>query len=130
MAETNAPQGYYFSEKHEWVKIEGNSATIGISDFAQLALGDIVYIDVPKVGKSVKQFESFGTIESVKAAEDLYSPITGEVSEVNPALESDPASINANPFEVWFIRVTGISDSELSKLMDASKYKEYVATLD
>jgi glycine cleavage system H protein len=130
MAETSAPQGYFFTEKHEWVKPDGDTATIGISDYAQQALGDIVFVDVPKPGKSITQLESFGTIESVKAAEDLYAPISGEVTESNPVLESDPASINGMPFETWFIKIKGINSSELDKLMDSSKYKEYVAGLE
>ncbi|MCC5814586.1 MAG: glycine cleavage system protein GcvH [Leptospira sp.] len=130
MAETSAPQGYFFTEKHEWVKPDGDTATIGISDYAQQALGDIVFVDVPKPGKSITQFESFGTIESVKAAEDLYAPISGEVTESNSILESDPASVNGQPFETWFIKIKGINSSELDKLMDSSKYKEYVAGLE
>jgi len=130
MAETSAPQGYYFSEKHEWIKIDGDTATIGISDYAQSSLGDIVFVDVPKPGKSIQQSESFGTIESVKAAEDLYSPMSGEVIETNPLISSDPASINGNPFETWFIKIKGFSESELNKLMDASKYKDYVSGLE
>lgn len=130
MAETSAPEGYFFTEKHEWVKPEGDTATIGISDYAQQALGDIVFVDLPKPGKKVTQMDGFGTIESVKAAEDLYAPISGEVVEANPAVDSDPGSVNSQPFESWFIKIKGIDESELSKLMDASKYKEYVAGLE
>jgi glycine cleavage system H protein len=130
MAETNAPQGYFFTEKHEWVKPDGDSATIGISDYAQQALGDIVFIDVPKAGKSITQGDSFGTIESVKAAEDLYAPISGEVTEVNPLIDSDPATVNAKPFETWLLRIKGFNDADLSKLMDATKYKEYISGLE
>lgn len=130
MAETNAPSGYFFTEKHEWVKPDGDTATIGISDYAQQALGDIVYVDVPKVGKSINRMESFGTIESVKAAEDLYAPVSGEVVEVNPKIDSDPGSINADPFGTWFIRTKGFTESDLAQLMSATKYKEYVAGLE
>jgi glycine cleavage system H protein len=130
MAETSAPKGYFFTEKHEWVRVDGSTALIGISDYAQQALGDIVFVDAPKPGKKITQGDSFGTIESVKAAEDLYAPISGEVTETNPALDSDPASINANPFDTWFIKVSGISEAELSKLMNADQYKDYVSKLD
>lgn len=130
MAETNAPQGYYFTEKHEWVKPDGDTATIGISDYAQQSLGDIVFVDLPKTGKKITQMESFGTIESVKAAEDLYAPVSGEVVETNPAVDSDPAGVNAQPFESWFVKIKGLDSSELDKLMDSSKYKDYVSGLE
>ncbi len=130
MAVTNAPAGYRFTEKHEWVKVEGDTALIGISDYAQAALGDIVFVDLPKVGKSIKQFDTFGTIESVKAAEDLYAPITGEVVEVNAALSKNPAEVNSNAFGAWMIRVKGINASEVEKLLDPESYKEFVSKLD
>ncbi|PJZ69872.1 glycine cleavage system protein H [Leptospira perolatii] len=130
MAATNAPAGYKFSEKHEWVKVEGDTALIGITDYAQAALGDIVYVDLPKVGRKLKQFDSFGTIESVKAAEDLYSPVGGEVSEVNYSLGSSPALVNEKPFDSWMIRVKGIQAGELDKLMSPDEYREFVSKLD
>lgn len=130
MAETQAPAGYLFSEKHEWVKVEGDVALIGISDFAQSALGDIVFVDLPKAGKTIKQFETFGTIESVKAAEDLYAPVSGEVIESNPALSKSPGEVNVKPFESWMIKIKGFSASELEKLLDPEKYKTFVAGLE
>ncbi len=130
MAETNAKEGYFFSEKHEWVKLDGEFAWIGISDYAQQALGDIVFVDLPKVGKLIRQMEPFGTIESVKAAEDLYAPLSGEVAEINLQVNEDPSSVNTNPFETWLLKIKGFDSSELSQLMDASKYREYVAGLD
>jgi len=130
MAETNAKEGYFFSEKHEWVKLDGEFAWIGISDYAQQALGDIVFVDLPKVGKLIRQMEPFGTIESVKAAEDLYAPLSGEVAEINLQVNEDPSSVNINPFETWLLKIKGFDSSELSQLMDASKYREYVAGLD
>ncbi len=117
MAETQAPTGYLFSENHEWVKVEGDMALIGISDFAQSALGDIVFVDLPKTGKNIKQFETFGTIESVKAAEDLYAPIGGEVIESNSALSKNPGDVNSKPFDSWMIKVKGFTTSELDKLL-------------
>lgn len=130
MAVTNAPPGYRFTEKHEWVKVEGDTAIIGISDYAQGALGDIVFVDLPKAGKTIKQGDSFGTIESVKAAEDLYAPISGEVTEVNAALSANPAAVNSDPFGAWMIRVKGINASELEKLLDPESYREFVSKLD
>ncbi|MCZ8156688.1 MAG: glycine cleavage system protein GcvH [Leptospira sp.] len=130
MAETNALEGYFYTEKHEWVKIEGDVALIGITDFAQNALGDIVFIDLPKVGKKISQKDSLGTIESVKAAEDLYSPISGEVSEINPALASSPGSVNTDPFATWMVKLTGINQGELGSLLNANQYKDYVSKLD
>ncbi|AXX16745.1 glycine cleavage system protein GcvH [Leptospira borgpetersenii] len=130
MAETQTPAGYLFSEKHEWVKVEGDTALIGISDFAQSALGDIVFVDLPKSGKTIKQFETFGTIESVKAAEDLYAPVGGEVIESNSALSKNPGDVNSKPFDSWMIKVKGFSTSELEKLLSPEKYKALVAKLE
>jgi glycine cleavage system H protein len=130
MAETKALEGYYYTEKHEWVKVDGDVALIGITDFAQNALGDIVFIDLPKVGKKINQKDSLGTIESVKAAEDLYSPISGEVVETNASLTSDPASVNAEPFKTWMVKLKGVNSSELSSLLNATQYKDYVSKLD
>ncbi|TGK06920.1 glycine cleavage system protein GcvH [Leptospira semungkisensis] len=130
MAVTNAPPGYRFTEKHEWVKVEGDTALIGISDYAQGALGDIVFVDLPKVGKTIKQFDTFGTIESVKAAEDLYAPISGEVVEVNANLAKNPAEVNSDPFGAWMIRVKGIDKAQAEKLLDPESYRELVSKLD
>ena len=129
MADTKILDGYKYTEKHEWVKIDGDTAIFGISDFAQNALGDIVFVDLPKVGKAVKQGQSFGTIESVKAAEDLYAPISGEVIEVNPAIAKDPAMVNKDAFAAWMIKVKNVNSSEADKLMDSAKYKEHTSSL-
>lgn len=126
---TKILDGYKYTEKHEWVKLEGDSAIFGISDFAQNALGDIVFVDLPKVGKSVKKGQSFGTIESVKAAEDLYAPISGEVIEINPAIAKDPAMVNKDAFAAWMIKVKNVNSSEADKLMDSAKYKEHTSSL-
>lgn len=130
MAETQAPEGYYYTEKHEWIQPKGEFAWIGITDYAQNALGDIVYVDLPNPGKTIHKGQSFGTIESVKAAEDLYAPVSGEVTEVNPIISSDPGSINAKPFEVWFIQIKNFNPDELKDLMDAAGYKKYVEGLE
>jgi glycine cleavage system H protein len=126
---TKILDGYKYTEKHEWVKIEGDTATFGISDFAQNALGDIVFVDLPKIGKLVKKGQSFGTIESVKAAEDLYAPLSGEVIEINPAISKDPSIVNKDAFSAWMIKVKNINLSEADSLMDSNKYKDFTATL-
>ncbi len=130
MAETAAREGYYYTEKHEWVKIDGDTALVGITDYAQNALGDIVFIDLPKPGKQIRNRESLGTIESVKAAEDLYSPISGEVLETNGSLASNPAAVNAEPFDTWMVKLGKINQADLSGLLSASQYKELVSKLD
>lgn len=129
MADTKILDGYKYTEKHEWVKIEGDVAIFGISDFAQNALGDIVFVDLPKVGKAVKKGQSFGTIESVKAAEDLYAPISGEVIEVNPAISKDPALVNKDAFAAWMVKVKNVNLADADSLMDSTKYKEFTASL-
>ena len=126
---TKILDGYKYTEKHEWVKVEGDTATFGISDFAQNALGDIVFVDLPKIGKAVKKGQSFGTIESVKAAEDLYAPLSGEVVEINPAISKDPSIVNKDAFGAWMIKVKNINLSEADSLMDSNKYKDFTASL-
>lgn len=129
MTDSTILEGYKYTEKHEWVKIEGEIAIFGISDFAQHALGDIVFVDLPKVGKLVKQGQSFGTIESVKAAEDIYAPMSGEIIEVNPAIAKDPAIVNQDAFAAWMIKVKNFNFSEADKLMDSAKYKDFTISL-
>lgn len=129
MTDTKILDGYKYTEKHEWVKVEGDIAIFGISDFAQNALGDIVFVDLPKIGKLVKQGQSFGTIESVKAAEDIYAPISGEVMEVNSAITKDPALVNKDAFAAWMIKVKNFKASDADSLMDSNKYKEYTSSL-
>ena len=111
-----------YAESHEWVKIDGDIATIGISDYAQHALGDIVYVDMPEVGDEVTAGEDFGAVESVKAASDLYSPVSGEVVEINEELEDAPESINADAYGAWIMKVKMSDPSELEKLLNAEAY--------
>lgn len=113
-----------YADSHEWVKIDGDIATIGISDYAQHALGNIVYVDMPEEGDEVSQGEDFGAVESVKAASDLISPVSGEVVEVNEALVDKPELINDDAFGNWIIKVKMSDPSELDKLMDAEAYKK------
>lgn len=111
-----------YAESHEWVSLEGEIATVGITDYAQHALGDIVYVDMPEVGDEVTAGEEFGAVESVKAASDLYSPVSGEVVEINEALEDEPGLINQDAFANWIMKVKVSDPSELEALLDAEAY--------
>lgn len=119
--------GLYYSESHEWVKVEGNVAVVGITDYAQHALGNIVYVDMPEVDDEVAKEEDFGAVESTKAASDLISPVSGTVVEVNEALQDNPELINENAFENWIMKVEMSDASELEGLMDAAAYEEFCA---
>lgn len=113
-----------YSDSHEWVKLEGDIATVGISDYAQHALGNIVYVDMPEEGDEVSQGEDFGAVESVKAASDLISPISGEVVEINEELVDKPELLNEDAFENWIIKVKVSDPSEVDNLMDAKEYEK------
>ncbi len=120
----------YFTGEHEWIRVEGDVATIGISDHAQQALGDIVFAEVPEQGRSVNKGDEAAVVESVKAASDVYAPIAGEVIEGNPALADDPALVNRDPEgEGWFFKMTLADACELDGLMDEAAYREWVKTL-
>lgn len=114
-------EGLRYAESHEWVKLEGDIATVGITDYAQHALGNIVYVDMPEVGDEVVAGEEFGAVESVKAASDLYSPVTGEVVEINEELEDAPEKINEDAFGAWIMKVKVTGDMA-EGLMDADAY--------
>ena len=118
--------GLYYSESHEYVKVEGDFGFIGITDYAQHELGNVVYVDMPEVDDEVTAGEDFGAVESVKAASDLMSPVSGTVVEVNEALEDEPGLINKDAFENWIIKVELSDKSELDALMDAAAYKEMI----
>ena len=117
-------EGLYYSESHEYVKVEGEFAYIGITDYAQEQLGNVVYVDMPEEGDEVEAGAEFGAVESVKAASDLLSPVSGEVVEVNTALEDEPELINQDAFANWIIKVKLSDPSELESLMDAAAYRE------
>ena len=118
--------GLYYSESHEYVKVEGEFGFIGISDYAQHALGNVVYVDMPEVDDEVTAGEDFGAVESTKAASDLMSPVSGTVVEVNEALEDEPGLINKDAFENWIIKVELSDKGELDNLMDAAGYKAFI----
>ena len=111
-----------YADSHEWVKVDGDIATVGISDYAQHALGNIVYVDMPEVGDEVEKGEDFGAVESVKAASDLISPISGEVVEINEKLEDEPGLLNEDAFENWIMKVKMSDPSEYDALLDAEQY--------
>ena len=117
-------EGLYYSESHEYVKVEGDFAYVGITDYAQHALGNVVYVDMPEVDDEVEAGEDFGAVESVKAASDLISPVSGTVVEVNEALEDKPELINEDAFENWIMKVELSDKSDLDNLMDAAAYEE------
>lgn len=117
-------EGLYYSESHEYVKVEGDFAYVGITDYAQHALGNVVYVDMPEVDDEVEAGEDFGAVESVKAASDLISPVSGTVVEVNEALEDKPELINEDAFENWIMKVELSDKSELDNLLDAAAYEE------
>jgi glycine cleavage system H protein len=120
----------YFTQDHEWVRVDGDRATVGISDHAQEALGDIVFVEVPEAGKQVSKGQEAAVVESVKAASDVYAPVSGEVTEGNPVIADDPAIINRDPEgEGWFFKLKLSDASELDGLMDETAYREWVKTL-
>ena len=118
-------EGLYYSESHEFIRVEGDFGFVGITDYAQNALGNVVYVDMPEVDDEVTAGEEFGAVESVKAASDLVSPVSGTVVETNEALEDTPELINQDAFENWIIKVALSDKSELDNLMDAKAYAEF-----
>jgi glycine cleavage system H protein len=119
----------YFTKEHEWIRVEGNNATVGISNHAQEQLGDIVFAETPEAGRSLRKGEEAAVVESVKAASDVYSPISGNVIEGNPALADDPAIINNPEGAGWFFKLEVTDSSELEGLMDEAAYRDFVASL-
>ncbi len=124
----SVPKDYKFTKTHEWVKVEGDVVTIGLTDFAQSELGDITYLELPGVGAEVRQSEPFGVVESVKAASDIYAPVTGEVVEENDAAINSPEVVNSSPFgDAWLLKVRVSDPSQLDSLMGADEYEKLVA---
>lgn len=121
------PKELRYSKEHEWVRLEGSIATVGITDYAQDSLGDVVYLELPSEGASVTKDEPFGVVESVKAVSDLFSPVSGKVTEVNDALLDSPEVINEEPYgDAWMIKVEVANPEEIKELMSAEEYKEFV----
>ncbi|MGD8922729.1 MAG: glycine cleavage system protein GcvH [Candidatus Zixiibacteriota bacterium] len=124
----DVPAELKYTKEHEWVKLDGNTAIIGITDYAQGELGDIVFVELPEIGTEVKQLDSFGTIEAVKAVSDMYSPVSGKVIGINSAVEEDPMVINRDPYgEGWMLKVEISNPSELDQLLDADGYQKLLA---
>ena len=124
----NFPENLRYTKDHEWIKIDGDEATVGITDFAQRELGDIVYVEIESVGKDLKAGEIFGTVEAVKTVSDLYLPLSGSVSEVNPNLNNNPEAVNSDPYgEGWMIKMKVSNTSELNELLSSEAYQQLVA---
>jgi len=121
------PANYRYTREHEWIQLDGNVGTIGITDYAQNSLGDIVYVDVPKIGDPVTANQTFGSVESVKAVSDLYSPVTGTVTATNDELKTSPDKINETPHEAWIIKVELSDPTEFEKLLDAAAYEAFMS---
>jgi glycine cleavage system H protein len=123
----NFPAELKYTKDHEWIKVEGNEATIGITEFAQSELGDIVYVDIASLGKEVAKDDVFGTVEAVKTVSDLFMPVTGTVTEINPALNNQPDLVNSDPYgEGWMVKITVADVSEIEGLLSADDYKSVV----
>jgi len=121
------PTNYRYTREHEWIALDGAIGTIGITDYAQKSLGDIVYVDVPKVGDTVTAGASFGSVESVKAVSDLFSPVTGTVTATNDELKNSPDKINEDPHGAWIIKVALADPAQVNALLDAAAYEAFVA---
>ena len=124
----NFPADLKYTKDHEWIRVEGNDAYIGITEFAQRELGDIVFIDIPTQGKKIEQDEVFGTVEAVKTVSDLFMPVTGTITEINSDLESEPELVNSDPYgEGWMVKMTVDNVADIDKLMDAAAYESLVS---
>jgi len=125
------PNDFYYTKEHEWSKVEGDEAVVGITDFAQKQLGDIIYVDLPKPGKILEAHQTIGTVESVKSVSDVYSPISGEVIQVNSVLAQSPDTVNKDPHgEGWIVRLKVKDKSEITNLMKAADYEKYLEGLE
>lgn len=121
------PENFHYTKEHEWVRVDGNVATVGITDHAQEELGDIVYVDLPKIGVILDHGKTFGSVESVKAVSDVYSPVSGEVIEINEALASTPEKLNADPHgEAWLVKIKLTAPEEIKQLLSAADYQKYI----
>ena len=121
------PANYRYTKEHEWIDSDGKTGTVGITDYAQNSLGDIVFVDLPKVGSTVEAGKVFGSVESVKAVSDLYSPVSGTVTEINETLTASPEKINTEPHSAWIIKVELKNPSEVEKLLRSTDYDKFVS---
>ena len=126
---TKIIDGYKYTEEHEWIHLEGDQATIGITDFAQSSLGDIVFVELPAENETLESGNSFGVVESIKSVSDLYTPVAGTVLEKNLTVEETPENINEDPYGAWLIKIKLNNPSDLNQLMDAEAYKTYCENL-
>jgi len=125
----NIPENLRYSKDHEWVSVDGDIATIGITDYAQHSLGDVVYVDMPRVGDSFGAHEAFGSVESVKAVSEVFTPIAGEITEVNEGLNDSPENVNGDPYgEAWFIKLKMENPLEVDALLSSEEYEEYLSS--
>ena len=120
------PAEYKYTKEHEWLKVDGNTGTIGITDYAQNSLGDIVFVELPKVGQEITAGQTFGSVESVKAVSDLFAPVSGTVTEVNEALNSTPEQVNKDANKTWMIKVTLKDSGESNQLLSAGDYEKFI----
>ena len=126
----NVPEGLYYSKDHEWLRVEGETGTVGITDHAQSSLGDVVYVELPKAGETFEAHATFGSVESVKAVSELYLPVGGEVTEVNESLQDEPERVNTDPYgDGWMLRVRLSNRGEVDSLLSAAEYEDYVGSL-
>lgn len=128
---SNIPENLRYSKDHEWVSVDGDVATIGITDYAQSSLGDVVYVDFPRVGDKFGSHESFGSVESVKAVSEVFTPVAGEIAEINEGLNDTPEKANNDPYgEGWFVKITLSNPGEVDGLMSSEEYDEYLSSHD
>jgi glycine cleavage system H protein len=127
----NVPEGLYYSKDHEWLRVEGETGTVGITDHAQGSLGDVVYVELPKPGETFAAHDTFGSVESVKAVSELFLPVAGEVTEVNESLTDEPEKVNNDPYgEGWMLRVRLSNRGEVDSLLSAAEYEDYIGSLE
>ena len=127
----NVPEGLYYSKDHEWLRVEGETGTVGITDHAQNSLGDVVYVELPKTGETFAAHDTFGSVESVKAVSELFLPVAGEVTEVNASLTDEPEKVNTDPYgDGWMLRVKLSNRGEVDSLLSAAEYEDYIGSLE
>jgi len=125
---SNIPENLRYSKDHEWVKVDGDIASIGITDYAQHSLGDVVYVDMPRVGDSFGTHEAFGSVESVKAVSEIFTPVSGEIVEVNETLNDTPEKVNSDPYgEAWFVKIKMSNALEVDAMLSGEEYEEYLS---